>query len=56
MVEAMLVDGHATLRYGHADVFHRPCAVAEEQARVLTARGWTGRPRSCGPGCRVHTP
>ncbi|SDS25029.1 type IV toxin-antitoxin system AbiEi family antitoxin domain-containing protein [Jiangella sp. DSM 45060] len=49
------VDGHATLRYGHADVFGDPCAVAAEQARVLTARGWTGRPRSCGISCRIPT-
>ncbi|WP_203453388.1 type IV toxin-antitoxin system AbiEi family antitoxin domain-containing protein [Jiangella aurantiaca] len=45
------VDGHATLRYGHADVFGDPCGVAAEQARVLRARGWTRRPRSCGPSC-----
>ncbi|MBB5790604.1 type IV toxin-antitoxin system AbiEi family antitoxin domain-containing protein [Jiangella mangrovi] len=49
------VDGHATLRYGHADVFTDPCGVAAEQARVLTARGWTGTPRSCRPGCPVDT-
>lgn len=48
------VDGHATLRYGHADVFGNPCGVAAEQARVLRARGWPGRPRSCGPSCRVR--
>ncbi|SEE88493.1 type IV toxin-antitoxin system AbiEi family antitoxin domain-containing protein [Jiangella alba] len=47
------VDGHATLRYGHADVFGDPCGVAAEQARVLRARGWPGRPRSCGPACGV---
>ena len=47
------VDGHATLRYGHADVFGDPCAVAAEQVRVLRSRGWTGHPRSCGPSCRV---
>ncbi len=47
------VDGHATLRYGHADVFGDPCGVAAEQARVLTARGWTGRPRSCGTSCPI---
>ncbi|WP_198663349.1 type IV toxin-antitoxin system AbiEi family antitoxin domain-containing protein [Jiangella endophytica] len=47
------VDGHATLRYGHADVFGDPCGVAEEQARVLRARGWPGHPRSCGLSCRA---
>ena len=50
------VDGHATLRYGHADVFGDPCGVAREQARVLTARGWTGTVRSCGPGCTATAP
>ncbi|PZF80632.1 hypothetical protein C1I92_25170 [Jiangella anatolica] len=48
------VDGHATLRYGHADVFGDPCGVAKEQARVLTTRGWTGHPRSCGPSCPIR--
>lgn len=47
------VDGHATLRYGHADVFDDPCGVATEQARVFRTRGWTGRPLSCRPGCPV---
>ncbi len=45
------VDGHATLRYGHADVFGDPCGVAAEQARVLRARGWTGTVRACRPDC-----
>ncbi|WP_343074376.1 type IV toxin-antitoxin system AbiEi family antitoxin domain-containing protein [Phytoactinopolyspora limicola] len=45
------VDGVATLRYGHADVFGDPCGVAAEQARVLAARGWRGRPRACGSDC-----
>nr|WP_281387113.1 type IV toxin-antitoxin system AbiEi family antitoxin domain-containing protein [Jiangella mangrovi] len=49
------VDGRATLRYGHADVFGNPCAVAAEQARVLTARGWTGTARRCRPGCPVRS-
>ncbi len=47
------VDGHTTLRYGHADIFGNPCTVAAEQARVLRTRGWTGHPRSCGPSCPV---
>ncbi len=45
-------DGRATLRYGHADVFGDSCGVAAEQGRVLEDRGWTGRPRACGPHCR----
>ncbi|SDS12015.1 type IV toxin-antitoxin system AbiEi family antitoxin domain-containing protein [Jiangella sp. DSM 45060] len=48
------VDGHATLRYGHADVFGDPCGVAAEHVRVLRARGWRGTPRACGPSCRVR--
>src|SRR5262249_46969917 len=43
--------GHATLRYGWADVLGAPCEVAAEVAAVLAARGWTGRPRRCGPRC-----
>ncbi|TDD98867.1 type IV toxin-antitoxin system AbiEi family antitoxin domain-containing protein [Jiangella asiatica] len=46
-------DGRATLRYGHSDVFGDPCGVAAEQGRVLRDRGWTGRPRACGPDCPV---
>ncbi|TDE11855.1 type IV toxin-antitoxin system AbiEi family antitoxin domain-containing protein [Jiangella asiatica] len=45
------VQGHATLRYGHADVFGDPCGVALEQAAVLRTRGWTGTRRPCGPTC-----
>ncbi|NDL56682.1 type IV toxin-antitoxin system AbiEi family antitoxin domain-containing protein [Phytoactinopolyspora mesophila] len=45
------VDGRATLRYGHADVFGDPCGVAAEQASVLAARGWDGTPHPCGPEC-----
>jgi very-short-patch-repair endonuclease len=40
-----------TLRYGWDDVRHRPCDVAAEVAAVLRARGWQGRPKSCGPHC-----
>ncbi|WP_207782724.1 type IV toxin-antitoxin system AbiEi family antitoxin domain-containing protein [Phytoactinopolyspora limicola] len=47
------VDGRATLRYGHADIFGGPCAVAAEQARVLAMRGWRGRARPCGPDCSL---
>ncbi|MBB5788696.1 type IV toxin-antitoxin system AbiEi family antitoxin domain-containing protein [Jiangella mangrovi] len=50
------VDGRATLRYGHADVYGKPCTVAAEQARVLRARGWTGTLRSCGSRCPATRP
>lgn len=50
------VDGNATLRYGHADIFGDPCGVAREQAQVLADRGWAGATRSCGPGCTALLP
>jgi hypothetical protein len=40
---ASQVRGIAHLRYGWADIIDRPCAVAEEQARVLRQQGWPGR-------------
>ncbi len=30
-----------------------PCRLAAGIARILIARGWTGRPRPCRPGCPV---
>ncbi|NED96591.1 hypothetical protein G1H11_14870 [Phytoactinopolyspora alkaliphila] len=48
---AATVGGHATLRYGHAELFADPCGVAAEQARVLAARGWAGTLGRCGPDC-----
>ncbi|NED96193.1 hypothetical protein G1H11_12820 [Phytoactinopolyspora alkaliphila] len=49
------VHGRATLRYGHADVFGDPCGVAAEQAKVLAARGWTERARTCGTNCTAFS-
>ncbi|GAB3264483.1 hypothetical protein GCM10027456_47400 [Kineosporia babensis] len=46
-----VVEGEAVLRYGWRDVSGRPCSVAAQVSTVLTARGWNGRPRPCGPGC-----
>ncbi|SHN41939.1 Transcriptional regulator, AbiEi antitoxin, Type IV TA system [Cryptosporangium aurantiacum] len=43
--------GETTLRYGWQDVRWRPCAIAAEVAAILRARGWTGAPTACGPGC-----
>ncbi|HEX5017889.1 MAG TPA: hypothetical protein VFX15_09940 [Actinomycetes bacterium] len=43
--------GRATLRYGYADVFGRPCGVARQVAVVLQNNGWSGRLRPCGPSC-----
>lgn len=45
--------GIVTLRYGWADVTEDPCRVAAEVADILRSRGWTGRPRACGPRCPV---
>jgi very-short-patch-repair endonuclease len=46
--------GITTLRYNWADVTERACGVAAEIAVVLQQRGWTGRPRQCGPGCQIR--
>ena len=40
-------DGLATLRYGKADVFGVPCAVADEVAHNLVRRGWEGSAHRC---------
>jgi len=45
--------GIVTLRYGWADVTERSCETAREVASVLASRGWPGRLRRCGPGCRA---
>jgi predicted transcriptional regulator of viral defense system len=45
--------GIVTLRYGWADVTERSCETAREVATVLGGRGWPGRLRRCGRGCRV---
>lgn len=42
MVDAAVVDGFATLRYGHRDVYGTPCEVAWEVGSVLSSRGWPG--------------
>jgi hypothetical protein len=50
---AAVLAGSRVLRYGYADVAHRPCAVALEVASVLRAAGWRGTARGCGAGCPV---
>ncbi|MGH8824338.1 MAG: hypothetical protein ACRDVN_07675 [Jiangellaceae bacterium] len=40
-----------SLRYGHAEVFGTPCAVAAEVSLVLRERGWAGTAVACGPDC-----
>jgi hypothetical protein len=46
-------EGQITLRYGWADVIHRPCLTAAQVAAVLRTRGWSGSPRPCARGCPV---
>jgi hypothetical protein len=46
-------EGTATLRYGWTAVAERACETAAQVARMLTQGGWTGTPRSCGPGCPI---
>lgn len=43
------------LRYGWADLVHRPCQVAIEQAVVLRQQGWRGRFSRC-PDCPRDLP
>jgi hypothetical protein len=47
---AGVLAGDVTIRIGWGPVL-RPCRVATVVGRVLTARGWRGRVRGCGPGC-----
>jgi hypothetical protein len=42
------------LRYGWADLFDQPCAVAREQAVILRQQGWRGTFRRC-PGCSAES-
>ncbi|MPV38058.1 type IV toxin-antitoxin system AbiEi family antitoxin domain-containing protein [Georgenia subflava] len=42
-----------TLRYRWHHLVVTPCEVARQVALALIARGWTGRPRRCSPGCAV---
>jgi very-short-patch-repair endonuclease len=48
---AAVLGGARVLRYGHADVTHHPCGVAQEVAAVLRAEGWPGKLRGCGNDC-----
>jgi hypothetical protein len=47
------LSGDATLRYGWHDVAGQPCRVAAQVAEMLVQRGWTGKPKRCGPACQV---
>lgn len=48
---SVAVDGVMTLRLGWRHCENTPCRTAARLARVLQSRGWSGRPRPCGPGC-----
>ena len=43
-----------TLRVGWAEIVATPCQVAADVAVVHVARGWSGRPHACRPGCPVE--
>jgi hypothetical protein len=47
---AAATTGRLTLRAGWGQVL-QPCRLARVLAVVLAARGWSGRPRPCGPSC-----
>jgi hypothetical protein len=48
--------GEITLRYRWHHVAVIPCEVARQVALALRARGWTGWPKPCGPGCPLGQP
>lgn len=47
------ISGKVSLRFGWADVDAQACEVARDVAVLLWSRGWRGRLKRCGPGCRV---
>ncbi|QIX27965.1 hypothetical protein ncot_16235 [Nocardioides sp. JQ2195] len=47
-----LIDQRVTVRARWHQVLD-PCRLAAALVRILWARGWTGRPRSCGADCAV---
>jgi hypothetical protein len=49
-------NGLITLRYSYTDVMERACQVADEVARTLRGRGYTGGVRQCGPSCASGDP
>jgi hypothetical protein len=46
------VSGRLTVRVGWRQVLQE-CRLASAIGIILTARGWTGAPRACGPGCSL---
>ena len=49
------VERLGTVRLGWGQVFGRPCATAARVGRLLNARGWSGRVRTC-PACPAAWP
>lgn len=49
----LIARGEITLRYRWRHVAATPCETAAQVATALRSRGWTGRPRPCGPACAV---
>jgi len=47
-------DDTRTLRYGWVDATEKRCQTAQQVADALRRRGWTGKPRPCGPACPVR--
>lgn len=45
--------GEVTIRAGWVEVVTYPCELAADVASAQQARGWTGQPSACGPGCRL---
>lgn len=45
--------GDLTVRLGWHQILS-PCRTAYAVARLLVARGWSGRPRPCGPECPIR--
>lgn len=46
-------DGREAVRLRWRQVYGTPCRTANRIGRILSRRGWTGRPRRCGPDCDV---
>lgn len=48
--------GWTTVRLRSRQVMRDACETAARLAALLQARGWSGSPRPCGPGCPVPSP
>lgn len=46
--------GRLTVRGTWLDVAGTPCEFAGDLGEILRTRGWSGRPRKCGPTCVVN--